>query len=106
MKETKIYIMMVGSTPKVWQSASQALNFNFAYCHLRYIYTEKLIMASSLKPKLVNWEMYPNASYKFSNITGAKYCKKYGAIFTEGMQRLVFCYSIMLLKTGLLPCNY
>lgn len=86
MKETKIYIMMVGSIPKVQQLVSQTSNLNSAYLHPRYIYTKKLTMAQFSKPKLVNKETYPNTSCKFSNITGGKYCEKCRVTFTGGTQ--------------------
>lgn len=42
MKKTKIYIIMVRYTIKVWQLVSSALNFNSTYLYFRRIYTKKL----------------------------------------------------------------
>lgn len=106
MKKIKVYIMMVESILKVQQSASQTSNFNSAYLQSRHIYTKKLTIVPFLKPELINGKMCPNTFYKFNNIMGAKYCKKYKATLTRKTQWLIFCYPIMLLKTELLPCNY
>ena len=90
--------------PSVFRPASICLNS--ANFHLRTVFAERLIMGQFSTLELVDSETCPNASCKFSNISGAKNCEKCGTALAGGTQRSVFSHSTMSSNAERLgPCN-